>query len=70
MKGSAIRKGDWKAVFWQDRWALHDLGKDRNEQHNLARKHPKRFNALKARQAWSDSKGEFEEVPSQPYLGK
>lgn len=71
MKGGAIRTGNWKAVFWEDQWALHDLAKDRNEQRNLAHKHPKRFEALKARwQAWRDEKQGFEEVPSQPYLGE
>ena len=71
MKGGAIRTGNWKAVFWEDHWALHDLGKDRNEQRNLARKHPKRFEALQARwKAWSEAKQDFQEVPSQPYLGE
>ena len=49
--------------------ALYDLDNDRNEQHNLARKHPKRLQTLEAQwQAWSDAQPEFEGIPSQPYL--
>ncbi|MFN3189424.1 MAG: arylsulfatase [Aureliella sp.] len=70
MKGGAIREANWKAVFWQDNWQLFDLDKDRNEQPNLARKHPNRLRDLKAQwQAWSEAKPTFNKVPSQPYLG-
>ncbi len=44
-RGGAVRDGDMKAVFWGDRhrrgdWALYDLARDRNEQHDLSAARP------------------------------
>ncbi len=71
MQGGAIREENWKAVFWRKDWQLFDIGKDRNEQLDLALKHPEHLQKMKVKwEAWSGAKQDFETVASQPYLGQ
>ena len=39
-KGGGIRIGDMKAVFWDNKWELHDMSVDRNEENDLSKKNP------------------------------
>lgn len=50
----SVRKGDWKLVWdqaepeEQRRWALFDIAKDPEEQHDLSKAQPERFAAMQA----------------------
>jgi arylsulfatase A-like enzyme len=53
--GSAIRKGDWKLIWWYEsnNIALYNLKDDLEEQNNLSKVYPERVEKLKADlQAW------------------
>jgi arylsulfatase A-like enzyme len=56
--GAAIRRGNWKLIEWQEdqRVELFDLSRDPGEQNDLARRDPKRADALRAELvAWQKS---------------
>ena len=60
----AFRRGDWKIVASKgDPWELYDLGKDRTETRNLAKKHPESVKALAA--AWEQQWQAFQETARQ-----
>lgn len=54
--GGAIRKGAYKAVFWEDQWELFDFTSDRNESNDLSASEPERLKAMQEQyQNWYQS---------------
>ncbi len=52
---SAVREGNWKLLRGGAREYLYDLSTDREEQHNLAAKHPEMASRLRAKlKTWAD----------------
>jgi arylsulfatase A-like enzyme len=50
-KGGAVRDGNWKAVFWGEKWKLFDFSKDRNESSDLSSHYPEKLQSMKAMHA-------------------
>jgi arylsulfatase len=46
-KGGAVRDGDWKAVFWGNKWELFDMSADHNESNDLSSQYPEKMGTMK-----------------------
>jgi len=53
--GGGVREGNWKAVFWDEQWELHDMSKNHNETADQSKKMPERLQSMKQKyEQWSE----------------
>ena len=50
--GGAVRNGNMKAVFWEDKWELHDMSEKPNETNDLSQEKAEELEVMK--KAWQD----------------
>ncbi len=50
--GGAVRNGNMKAVFWEDKWELHDMSEKPNETDDLSQEKAEELEAMK--KTWQD----------------